>query len=107
MTITQFNIPILTILFYIPVNELFLTCLHCSGDKLHESLEEIKCWEGRHLLSALVSIIGIILFVLNIFMRIKSDSIDDYKFQILASPNTMIAAAAIATRFLFDFLGVA
>ena len=68
ITMTHFSIPSITILFFIPFNELFLTVLNCRGNKLHESPEEVKCYQGVHLLLAMTAIIGLILYLIITFL---------------------------------------
>ena len=72
LSITYVLIPILTIFLYIPINELLLIIFKCSDNKIEfkNSVIEIKCWGGIHILYSVLSVISILLnFTCTIFLN--------------------------------------
>ena len=72
LSITYVLIPILTIFLYIPINELLLIIFKCSDNKIEfkNSVIEIKCWGGIHILYSVLSVISILLnFACTIFLN--------------------------------------
>ena len=72
LSITYILIPIITIVLYIPINELLLIVFKCSDNKIKfkNSAYEIKCWGGIHILYSVLSIIAILLnLICTIFLN--------------------------------------
>ena len=55
---TQITIPFITILFFIPLNEMFLSVFNFKENRTHEKTDEIKCRKATHILIVLVSAIS-------------------------------------------------
>ena len=66
MNFTKISAPFLIILLYIPVIELFLSPLNC--ETYNAGTNDVQCWKGGHLLLVLFSLIGIILYLITIFL---------------------------------------
>ena len=66
LSITQFIMPYLTILFFIPLSELFFVPFKCENNKL--LVEEVQCYKNKHLILAILGVFGEISFVIFIFM---------------------------------------
>ena len=61
MIFTQFTMPIITILLFIPLNELFLSTFNCRNNHINYRTDEVKSWKGPHIIMLLVAFIGIFL----------------------------------------------
>ena len=62
--LTHISIAPLTIFLYIPINELLLITFKCDILKNHNN--EMKCWEGMHILYIFFGILSIIFSLINI-----------------------------------------
>ena len=62
--LTHISIAPLTIFLYIPINELLLIIFKCDIVKNHNN--EMKCWEGMHILYIFFGILSIIFSLINI-----------------------------------------
>ena len=58
--------PYLTILFFIPLTELFLVPFKCENNKL--LVEEVQCYKNKHLILAILGVFGEITFVIFIII---------------------------------------
>ena len=61
---TQLIIPFVTILLFIPLNEMFLSVFNCKDNHIHERTDEIKCWKTTHILLILASGISLIVNII-------------------------------------------
>ena len=61
---TQLTIPFITILFFIPLNEMFLSVFDCKENHIYERTDEIRCWKTTHILLILTSAISLILNII-------------------------------------------
>ena len=66
MNFTKILAPFLIIFLYIPIIELFISPLNCEGYNI--GTNEVQCWKSGHLLLVLFSLIGIILYLVTIFL---------------------------------------
>ena len=64
MSITHLSLAPLTIIFYIPINELLIIIFKCYNDKIEVGRHEMKCWKGIHLLYTILSALAIIFSLL-------------------------------------------
>ena len=68
MIITKWTSPFLIILLFIPITELFLSPLNCRNNHINLRTDEVQCWKATHLILVLISLIGIIVYSLLIFL---------------------------------------
>ena len=63
MNITKITMPILIILLYIPLIELFISPINCRNNHISLQEDEIKCWKTTHIIILLISLLGFILYL--------------------------------------------
>ena len=61
MSFTKLTMPIITIVLFIPLNELFVSTFNCKDNHINYRSDEVKCWQAPHVIMILLSIVGIIL----------------------------------------------
>ena len=66
LSITQFLMPYLTTLFFLPLNELFLIPFKCSNNKMFN--DEVECWKNLHLVYVVLGVIGEIAYICFIYL---------------------------------------
>ena len=66
LSITQFIMPYLTILFFIPLSELFLVPFKCDNNKL--LVEEVQCYKNKHLILSILGVLGELTFFIFIYI---------------------------------------
>ena len=66
MNLTKILAPFVIIFLYIPIIELFLTPFNCGNYNIRT--DETQCWKSSHILVILFSIIGIIFYLITIFL---------------------------------------
>ena len=68
MSFTQLNMPVIVILLFIPINELLFSSMNCRNNHINLRNEEVNCWKSAHLIFVLISIIGIILYLIPVVL---------------------------------------
>ena len=66
--LTQFNLPVITILFSIPIYELFISAFNCRNNHINLRTDEVQCWKESHLILVFISFIGIVLYLIAVFL---------------------------------------
>ena len=66
LSLTHIMIAPLTIFFFIPINELLLIIFRCDNNIINITNHVMKCWTKIHLLYLVLSIIGVLLFLISI-----------------------------------------
>ena len=68
MSLTRLSMPIITIILYIPINEILVSILNCRNNHINYHSDEVKCWKAPHIIMSLISFIAIIINFFVVFL---------------------------------------
>ena len=106
LTFTHISIAPLTIIFYIPITELFLTSINCNFNEYIINNYPFKCWSAVHYIYIIVGIIFALIFL---FCLLFLNFYYFYPFQTGISTiklNSFIDIILLGIKFIFVFQNI-